>query len=83
MVYRFDPETKVFSIYRKMDNPIIPDEFTILQNGMHRRMVHKYRCLLFTKKGIERDGKNPLVLYGYGGFSSSEMPGFLRVGYHG
>lgn len=78
MVYRFDPETKVFSIYRKMDNPIIPDEFTILQEWYASKDGTQIPMFIVHKKGIERDGKNPLVLYGYGGFSSSEMPGFLR-----
>lgn len=31
---------------------------------------------LIHKKGVARDGKNPVILYGYGGFNVSLTPGF-------
>src|SRR5882724_12936498 len=31
---------------------------------------------LVHKKGLERNGKNPALLYGYGGFNISETPNF-------
>jgi prolyl oligopeptidase len=33
---------------------------------------------LVHKKGIKKDGSNPVLLYGYGGFSSPITPGFQR-----
>ena len=32
---------------------------------------------LFFKKQLNLDGKNPLILYGYGGYGLSTEPGFL------
>jgi prolyl oligopeptidase len=31
---------------------------------------------VIAKKGLKRDGKNPTVLYGYGGFNVNQTPGF-------
>jgi prolyl oligopeptidase len=31
---------------------------------------------VISKKGMKRDGKNPTILYGYGGFNVNQTPGF-------
>jgi prolyl oligopeptidase len=31
---------------------------------------------VIAKKGLKRDGKNPTILYGYGGFNVNQTPGF-------
>ena len=36
----------------------------------------KVPMIITFKKGIQMDGKNPTILYGYGGFNISQTPGF-------
>ena len=38
----------------------------------------KIPIFIFHKKEIELNGKNPTILYGYGGFASNETPMFMR-----
>jgi prolyl oligopeptidase len=60
------------------DNPPVNTE------GMESKMVFypskdgtKIPMFLIYKKGVKLDGKNPTMLYGYGGFNISQQPNFI------
>jgi prolyl oligopeptidase len=75
-VYRLDLETGASKLYRapKMafDTSVLETKqvFYAAKDGTRIPMSLVY------KKGIKLDGKNPTLLYGYGGFGISMRPGF-------
>lgn len=78
IVYRFNPETKEYEKYKATDNPINPDDFVTKQEWYLSKDETKVPIFIFHKKKIELNGKNPTILYGYGGFASNETPMFMR-----
>ena len=44
-----------------------------------RRTARRSRCSSSTRKGLKRDGTNPTLLYGYGGFNVSLTPAFASA----
>lgn len=75
-VYRFDPATNHSEVFRKPEMKFNPDEFTSEQVFYTSKDGTKVPMAIIYKKGMQRDGKNPLMLYGYGGFNISLNPSF-------
>lgn len=76
-IYRFNPSTGESTLVSApeiksfdMDDYVTEQVFYPSKDGTKIPMFLTYR------KGIERDGKNPVYLYGYGGFNVSLPPGF-------
>ena len=76
--YRYDSKSLKYLKYRKMDNPIDPKDYEVIQRWSDSKDGTKIPVFIVTKKGIVLDGLNPTILYGYGGFGASETPSFLR-----
>lgn len=53
-----------------------PDDYTTEQVFFTSKDGTRVPMFLTYKKGIKRDGSNPVYLYGYGGFNISLPPGF-------
>lgn len=75
-IYRLDPKTGNSEIYKKPivafngENYISEQVFYNSKDGTRVPMIVTY------KKGTVMNGKNPTILYGYGGFNISETPAF-------
>ena len=75
-IYSFSPAKGESALYRKSgakfdsDNYISEQVFYSSKDGTKVPMIISY------KKGLKRDGTNPTILYGYGGFNVSLTPGF-------
>ncbi len=75
-IYDFDVKTGESNLYMKPAINFNPDEYESKQvfytsfDGTTIPMMISY------KKGIKLDGKNPTILYGYGGFNTSLTPSF-------
>ena len=58
----------------KIDFPF--DEYETIQEFYHSKDGTKIPIFITKAKKLQKDGKNPTLLYGYGGFSISETPVF-------
>jgi prolyl oligopeptidase len=78
-VYRYDLKERATSLWAKVDAPSIdPSAYDVHQVWYSSKDGTKVPMFIVSKKGIERTGKNPTLLYGYGGFNISLKPTFKR-----
>ncbi len=77
-IYRFDIETGKCSVFKKMDAGINTDLFKVDQVWYPTKDGTKIPMFLVYKKGLKLNGKNPVMLYGYGGFNINITPSFQK-----
>jgi prolyl oligopeptidase len=75
-IYRFDVEKNTTELYRAPKVKFNPEDFETEQVFYTSKDGTSVPMFLVYKKGLKRDGKNPVMLYGYGGFNVSLNPGF-------
>lgn len=75
-IYRFNVESNTSELYRAPKVKFNPEDFETEQVFYTSKDGTKVPMFLVYKKGLKRDGKNPVMLYGYGGFNISLNPGF-------
>lgn len=75
-IYRFDVAKNVSEVFHKTEVSFNPDEYTSEQVFYTSKDGTRVPMSITYKKGMKRDGKNPLMLYGYGGFNISLNPTF-------
>ncbi len=72
----FDPKTGASKIYNKPKVDFKSEEYESKQVFYTSKDGTKVPMLITYKKGTELNGKNPTILYGYGGFNISLTPSF-------
>ena len=75
-IYKFDVETGKSELYWKPNIDFNPDEYESNQVFFESKDGTKVPMMITHKKGIKLNGKNPTILYGYGGFNISLNPAF-------
>jgi prolyl oligopeptidase len=76
-IYRYDLETRSTSLWAKVDAPgIDAAAYEVEQEWYHSKDGTRVPMFLVHKKGLKKDGLNPTVLTGYGGFNISLTPEF-------
>jgi len=75
-IYRYDLESGKSTLIREAKVQFNPDDYVVKQIFYKSKDGTQIPMFITHKKGLKRDGKNPTLLYGYGGFSSSQTPRF-------
>lgn len=74
--YKFNPEDGTYELYWKPAISFNSDDYESKQVFYTSKDVTKVPMIITYKKGLELNGKNPTILYGYGGFNVSLTPSF-------
>ncbi len=77
--YKYNVETGDYQVYWKPEIDFDPDLYESHQVFYTSADGTRVPMMITHKKGLELNGKNPTILYGYGGFNVSLTPGFSTV----
>lgn len=75
-IYRYNLLTGESTIYRQANVDFNPDDYETQQVFYPSRDGTLIPMFITAKKGVELNGNNPTILYGYGGFNISLTPSF-------
>ncbi|HSR37868.1 MAG TPA: prolyl oligopeptidase family serine peptidase, partial [Phnomibacter sp.] len=75
-IYRYNIKTGASSIFRKTEVKFDPSQYETKQVFFTSKDGTKVPMFLAYKKGLQLNGKNPVLLYGYGGFNIPLTPAF-------
>jgi len=75
-IYKLSISNGKSELFRKPDIKFNPDNYESKQIFYSSKDGTKIPMIITYKKGIKLDGKNPTILYAYGGFNISLTPSF-------
>ncbi len=77
-ILHYDMESGKTSVFTKVDAPIDSNGYEVKQLWCTSKDGTRVPMFVISKKGLALNGKNPTLLFGYGGFQVSETPAFSR-----
>lgn len=77
-IYRFDLMSGQIVLFKKAEGGVNTDAFEARQVWYSSKDGTRVPMFLIHRKGLELNGNNPVMLYGYGGFNASETPVFQK-----
>lgn len=75
-IYRYDVKTGKVSLFKEPKTIFNSDEYETRREFVTSKDGTRFPIFIAAKKGLKLDGKNPTLLYGYGGFDISITPGY-------
>jgi prolyl oligopeptidase len=75
-IYRYKVSSRSTEVWSRQIVPFESDDFEVQQVWYASKDGTKIPMFLVHKKGLQPDGKLPVLLYGYGGFNVSQTPRF-------
>jgi prolyl oligopeptidase len=79
-IFRYDIATQLTSVFRSPEIPgFKPSDYETRQVFYTSRDGTRVPMFLVHRKGLALDGRNPTLLYGYGGFNISTSPAFSSL----
>ncbi len=79
-IYRYDIATRKSTLFRAPEIPGFRSaDFEVKQVFFNSKDGTRVPAFVVHKKGLKLDGRNPTLLYGYGGFNSNTTPGFSAL----
>ncbi|SKC99502.1 prolyl oligopeptidase [Chitinophaga ginsengisegetis] len=75
-VYKYEVATGASTLYNKAEVKFNPAEYETKQVFFKSADGERVPVFLSYKKGIQLNGNNPVLLYGYGGFNIAMTPSF-------
>jgi prolyl oligopeptidase len=75
-IYHYDIASAKSDVYKRAKVAFNSEEYTSSQVFYTSKDGTKVPMIITHKKGLQKNGQNPTMLYGYGGFSVSLSPSF-------
>ena len=75
-IYKYDIATGVSTVFRQPEVAFNPGDYETKQVFYPSKDGTKIPMFIVFRKGLKLDGTNPTMLYAYGGFNISSLPGF-------
>ncbi|KUJ83872.1 S9 family peptidase [Microbulbifer flavimaris] len=75
-IYKLDVKTGKSEKVKTPDYPADFSELTVSQHFFESKDGTRVPMFLVHRKDMKRDGTNPTLLYGYGGFNAAQLPQF-------
>jgi prolyl oligopeptidase len=75
-IYKTSIKTGKTERFARIELPVEPSKYELSQVWYPSKDGTKISMFLLHKKGLEKNGANPTLLYGYGGFNISLTPSF-------